>query len=333
MTERMFSRSVSSVHVACSTEKRENALRVSSSAAERRPPRPLSGTMVTRLRSVVMLRKVKISMMHHSRDVYTGPPRTSRLSQPARKIGRHASDSATADWSIDTTSTHKVGGRPRSCWKALAQRSSACHLTAALSSHACDTNASQSPRAAFSARLSASPPPPPGTKSSDLRRSNEMTRKDKPALRSSDPSDCLPRPQSVETTAASRSAAVVPSLPSQESTAPRAAGPAYSGEANAQAPSTSIGAALTFCAKAGSGPSTRSAGKRSSAAPSSWKMQRTLKCTHARPCRGSASTMRETPPGPCLQPRTRQSRLLPTRRAQPVKTWKPSQRGSLCTPT
>ena len=47
------------MHVACSTEKRENALRVSSSAAERRPP-PLSGTMVTRLRSVVMLRKVKI---------------------------------------------------------------------------------------------------------------------------------------------------------------------------------------------------------------------------------------------------------------------------------
>mmetsp|Transcript_16608 Transcript_16608/g.48026 ORF Transcript_16608/g.48026 Transcript_16608/m.48026 type:complete len:211 (+) Transcript_16608:70-702(+) len=86
------------------------------------------GRTAIRSSGAPILRKVKSSMTHQSRLLYVGPAMTSSVSQPARKMGRHASASCTFRWSMQSLSSQTEGGRPCSASKASAHALSAAHF-------------------------------------------------------------------------------------------------------------------------------------------------------------------------------------------------------------
>eukprot|EP00964_Phaeocystis_antarctica_P151399 scaffold119007_cov75-Phaeocystis_antarctica.AAC.2 len=66
-------------------------------------------------------RKVNSSMTHHSLVDQTGPPRTTKLSQCERKIGRHLRDSSIENWSMHALSSQMIGVRPHGARRSAAR--------------------------------------------------------------------------------------------------------------------------------------------------------------------------------------------------------------------
>mmetsp|Transcript_19595 Transcript_19595/g.57745 ORF Transcript_19595/g.57745 Transcript_19595/m.57745 type:complete len:311 (+) Transcript_19595:242-1174(+) len=117
------------------------------------------GSTVMRSSGAPILRKVKSSMTHQSRLLYVGPAMTSSVSQPARKMGRHASDSRILHWSMHSLSSQTFGERPCLSRKAAAQPQSASHFAPGGSCQLWLMNASHWPRPRCSLRSSSAAPP------------------------------------------------------------------------------------------------------------------------------------------------------------------------------
>merc|ERR1712194_667181 len=59
---------------------------------------------------------VKSSMTHHSLEQYVDPATTSSVWQPARKMGKQASDCSMLFWSMHALSSQSVGSLPVVFW-------------------------------------------------------------------------------------------------------------------------------------------------------------------------------------------------------------------------